>query len=210
MAYTNQTIVITGYNNKVENEGATSAGRLSATEFNTIVSAIIEAQANIQLLDQGVTSDLGNKQGILQLDNEPTQGSTKFVNSGAIYAALQAMGNSDMAIEVVSSGATTLTTSINHYYKTTSDVEEMEITLPYDSTWTSAKGLVINLKTGTLNSNGIQIACSNTGIPIQRYDGFSWEDNTAYELNFVYIGGAWCMAYGVISSTPLTPAESDE
>lgn len=43
MAYTNKTIDLTGYNSKIENEGATSSGRLSATEYNSVVSALIEA-----------------------------------------------------------------------------------------------------------------------------------------------------------------------
>ncbi len=100
MAYTNKTVDLTGYNTKVENEGATSAGRLSATEFNTLINAIIEAQNNITLMDTGVTADLGGKQALLQLDEVPTQGSTKYLNSGAIYAALQE-GGGDMAIETM-------------------------------------------------------------------------------------------------------------
>lgn len=205
MAYTNKTIDLTGYNSKIENEGATSGGRLSATEYNTVVSALIEAQNNIQLLDQGVTIDLGGKQATLQLDQAPTSGSTKFVNSGAVYAALQA-GAGDMAIEVVSSGATTLNNLLpNHYYKTSSDVATMDIELPYDSSWTTVKGLVIYLHTGTITGS-ISIACNNSTIPIYCYDGFEWADDTAYELNFIYTGGAWYMAYGIIATAPLTPA----
>lgn len=35
---------ITGLNNKIENEGVTSQGRLSAPEFNLLVDAVIETQ----------------------------------------------------------------------------------------------------------------------------------------------------------------------
>lgn len=38
---------ITNLNNKIENEGATSQGRLSAAEFNLLVNAAIESQEKI-------------------------------------------------------------------------------------------------------------------------------------------------------------------
>lgn len=43
--------VITGLNKKVENEGATSQGRLSAAEFNLLVNAAIESQERIADLE---------------------------------------------------------------------------------------------------------------------------------------------------------------
>lgn len=41
---------ITDLNQKVENEGASSQGRLSAAEFNLLVNASIESQENIQTI----------------------------------------------------------------------------------------------------------------------------------------------------------------
>ena len=38
---------ITNLNNKIENEGATSQGRLSASEFNLLVDAVIDSQKKI-------------------------------------------------------------------------------------------------------------------------------------------------------------------
>lgn len=43
--------VITGLNQKIENEGATSQGRLSAAEFNLLVNAAIESQERIADLE---------------------------------------------------------------------------------------------------------------------------------------------------------------
>ena len=43
--------VITGLNTKIENEGATSQGRLSAAEFNLLVNAVIESQDKIAELE---------------------------------------------------------------------------------------------------------------------------------------------------------------
>ena len=43
--------VITGLNQKIENEGATSQGRLSAAEFNLLVNAAIESQEKIAELE---------------------------------------------------------------------------------------------------------------------------------------------------------------
>ena len=42
---------ISNLNNKVENEGATSRGRLSAAEFNLLVNAAIESQERIAELE---------------------------------------------------------------------------------------------------------------------------------------------------------------
>lgn len=41
---------ISGLTGKVENEGLTSKGRLSAEEFNTLVSAVIESQEGLETL----------------------------------------------------------------------------------------------------------------------------------------------------------------
>ena len=38
---------ITNLNNKIETEGATSQGRLSASEFNLLVDAVIDSQKKI-------------------------------------------------------------------------------------------------------------------------------------------------------------------
>ena len=43
--------VITGLNQKIENEGATSQGRLIAAEFNLLVNAAIESQEKIAELE---------------------------------------------------------------------------------------------------------------------------------------------------------------
>lgn len=56
MSYTTQTISLVGMDNKVENNGTTTAGRLSALELNDIIDAIIEAQDNITALDTVVSS----------------------------------------------------------------------------------------------------------------------------------------------------------
>lgn len=42
---------ISNLNNKIENEGATSRGRLSAAEFNLLVNAAIESQERIAELE---------------------------------------------------------------------------------------------------------------------------------------------------------------
>lgn len=42
---------ITSLNNKVENEGTTSRGRLSAAEFNLLVDAAIESQSRIETIE---------------------------------------------------------------------------------------------------------------------------------------------------------------
>lgn len=43
--------VINDLNQKIENEGATSQGRLSAAEFNLLVNAAIESQEKIAELE---------------------------------------------------------------------------------------------------------------------------------------------------------------
>lgn len=43
--------VINNLNQKIENEGATSQGRLSAAEFNLLVNAAIESQEKIAELE---------------------------------------------------------------------------------------------------------------------------------------------------------------
>lgn len=209
MAYTNKTIDLTGYNSKIENEGATSGGRLSATEYNTVVSALIEAQNNIQLLDQGVTIDLGGKQATLQLDQAPTSGSTNFLTSGTIYNALQAVQTTALARGAAPS---TQLVSLGTYYCYTTAVESLVITLPAIVGATDIKGAVFFFQTGTLaNGSGISITCEDTTVDILAYDGFEWADDTIYELNFIWNGTAWIMAYGIVApGSILVEEESNE
>lgn len=46
---------ISGLNTKIENDGITSQGRLSAAEFNLLVNAAIESQQRIETLEDYFT-----------------------------------------------------------------------------------------------------------------------------------------------------------
>lgn len=211
MAYTTKTIDIAGYNNKIENEGATSSGRLSATEFNNIISALIEAQNNIQLLDQGVTLDLGNKQSTLQFDSVPTNGSSNVISSGAIFTALNNIASNDLnlIVESAPSGGT-LNAAIGNYYVFTTDVTSLEVTLPAAPSYSKVKGCVFFFKTGTLSEGSGVSFTSTDNQPIVFYDGYSAEDNTVYEINAVWNGWAWILAYGIVTGLPAYPTAEDE
>lgn len=100
--YIDDAIDISGLENKTENDGTTAAGRISATEWNTLVTALETEQDNTQTLDgglknandaiaqhsaalQGIENEID---GILDTDDEPTAGSDKLVKSGGVYGAI--------------------------------------------------------------------------------------------------------------------------
>ena len=79
MNITERNYNVSTLNNRIENEGATAQGRLSAAQFNTLVNAAIEAQDNIGLLDAAIPKDLGTR-----LQNAETKFTHK-INASSIH-----------------------------------------------------------------------------------------------------------------------------
>ena len=131
-------------------------------------------------------------------DPGSTQGTTKFLREDgtwAVPAGPDISGKEDVtAIQAVASG-TTLTAAFNTYYRFDYDVGTLGITLPSVSGVTRLKGIVFSFTTGstpavTFTSTG------NVSIEYQAYYAIS--ANTKYEINAIYNGSKWIIAYATI------------
>lgn len=99
-----------------------------------------------------------------------------------------------LTIETVSSGAT-LTAALGKYYRFDYSVETLTISLPSVSGVTKIKGLMLSFTTGsspaiTINANG--------GAMISYFSDYAIAANKSYELNCMWNGSKWIIAYGVV------------
>ena len=90
-----------GSDNPVKSKGIKSAidavkvtvdSGLNSASVNPVQNKVITAQLNTKATTTYVDAQLATKQDALQWDTEPTENSTKSVNSGGIYAAIAAAG----------------------------------------------------------------------------------------------------------------------
>lgn len=144
----------------------------------------------------GVYAALQNVQPQITIDPTPTMASPNPVSSGGVYAALQGVGGGNMQI-VTEGSATTISPIADKYYVLTYDVETLTVNLPNLAAESSIKGFVLFFHVGTYQSITINPAAS--GQNVYYYDGFEFADDTTYEMNFVWNGSGWIVAYGIVS-----------
>lgn len=127
---------------------------------------------------------------------------TAKIQDGAITAAKISPDvplGSKMAIVTLASGTTSIIAQTDKYYVVVGTTNTLTITLPSMVGADEVKGCVVYLKTGTLaEGSGITITTANPNESVVYYDGFEWADTTTYELNCVWNGAAWVIAYGIV------------
>lgn len=101
-----------------------------------------------------------------------------------------------MQIEAVASGTTTLSAEINKYYDIAGSVGTLAVTLPQITGATTVSSLVLNFTTSSTPNVTLTAA---GGATIAYYDGYAIEASKSYELNCMWNGTKWVVAYGVIS-----------
>jgi hypothetical protein len=145
----------------------------------------------------GIYMALQGKQATLvvgtNLDNTPVSASNNPITSGGVYSAIQGLGN----MTISEQSGTTLTAALNTYYVYSSAVSTLAITLPSISSATAVSGFVVNLTTGDSISLTLTAAGGET---IKMYSGLSIAASKEYELNFIWNGSEWIVAYGEVVS----------
>ena len=91
----------------------------------------------------------------------------------------------------------TLQAEVGKYYNAEEPVENLTITLPAISDLTKTKSIMVCLTGGT--TPNVQFVSADSK-PISYYDGFNIESGVEYELNIMFTGSRWVVAYGVIAS----------
>lgn len=96
----------------------------------------------------------------------------------------------------VASGTTTLTASVGKYYVVAGTVTSLAVTLPTITDNTTVKSFMILFTTGSSFSSFFLTPPS--GVSIQYYADYEIEPSKTYELNCLYNGTKWIIAYGVL------------
>lgn len=117
-------------------------------------------------------------------------------NNDAGYISASDIANKEDKMEIVEvpSGSTTLTAEIGKYYVFAGTVGTMAITLPTPTDTTKVKSIGFYMTTGA-NTN---VTFSNGGTTVKKYDGFVIDSNKTVEVNGLFNGSNWVMAYAVI------------
>lgn len=98
-----------------------------------------------------------------------------------------------VVIEVVS--GETLSALVNRYYRFDSPVNTLAVTLPTIPAEENPrlKSLVLSFTTGDAPS--VEISAD---ADVDYFSGYSIDANTSYELNIMFNGSKWVVAYGVV------------
>lgn len=119
----------------------------------------------------------------------------------ALIAAIDTSGSVDVsgkedALVIEAASGTTLTASAGKYYKFSSDVVTLAITLPtMETNVTKPVGLMLSFTTGASPAVTISSASSQT---IEYFVDYAIEASKSYELNCMWNGTKWIIAYGTI------------
>lgn len=106
----------------------------------------------------------------------------------------QIMSKQD-SLKIVSASGTTLSAELNKYYRFDSAVNSLTVTLPKITNGSYTSGVILNFTTG--ESPAVTISATD-GKEVSYFDGYEIAANTSYELNIMYNGQKWIVAYGTI------------
>ena len=101
-----------------------------------------------------------------------------------------------MAIVADATGPAALAAQIGKYHRLDTAVGTLAITLPAVSDTGFLQSLIISLATGANPAVTFASADSKT---IEYFDGFQIEANKSYEINCLFNGAKWIVAYGIIA-----------
>ena len=120
-----------------------------------------------------------------------------FVGTEAEFnAAIAGLSPDDNNVPVVAAEGTRLIAETGRYYHFGTDLSQLEIILPAMTDNSKLYSLVVAFTTASsVSSFTISSADSK---PISYYSGYNIEEETSYELNIMYNGSKWVVAYGII------------
>ena len=105
-------------------------------------------------------------------------------------------------IVVVPTNATTLTASVDNYYRFDYLVSDMTVTLTTPTNNTKLQSVILYLTTDSTVTTFDFVSSDN--VPVAFFDGYQIDPDTTYEINCLYNGNSWIVAYGIVQ-LPVTP-----
>lgn len=118
-----------------------------------------------------------------------------LINAAGGGGSVDVSGKENSLVIETFSG-TTLTAAAGKYYRATANVGTLAITLPTMATnVTKPQGMIISFTTGSSPAVTISSAGSQT---INYFSDYAIEASKSYELNCMWNGTKWIIAYGTI------------
>ena len=147
----------------------------------------------MELADYATTSSvyyaLQSKQDRLTAGN-----GISITDSNVISVNHQDLSHKQDRVSIVDASGATLNAEANKYYIFSGIVNTLNVILPsIDSSFIHS--LVLSFTTGSTPAVTIS---SSDNLPIAYFDGYSIEADTTYELNIMYNGSKWIVAYAVV------------
>lgn len=132
-------------------------------------------------------------QGDLKISGDVTKNEFDVLET-TVETLNQGLGDKEdrVPIEIVS--GETLAAKAGRYYRFDEAVNTLAITLPNVEDTTRVKVLELFFTTG----NSPQITINGNGAGVKYFSGFAIEPNTTYELNIMFNGNEWIVAYGTV------------
>ena len=125
----------------------------------------------------------------------PTK-TSDLTNDSGFLTQHQDISGKENVMSVVAASGTTLSPFGGIYYRFDSAVGTLAITLPQINDTTRLHTIVLSFTTGS--SPNVTFTTVD-GKAISYFDGFSIDANTSYEINAIFNGVKWIVAYGIIS-----------
>ena len=95
--------------------------------------------------------------------------------------------------EIIAANGEILNPETDRYYRFDNPVNNLSVVLPSISSLDSLKSIVLSFTTG--DSPQVTITAD---VDIDYFSGYSIEANTSYELNIMFNGSKWIIAYGEV------------
>ena len=162
--------------------GSEAAFVLSNCENRIDCRGGISGETHKYSLDSSCVVNVLNKKG----NQYPDDDKFVFLSSGS--------GNT---ITITSASGTTLTADLNKYYKYSSAVNTLAVTLPAMESAMSIRGVCLSFTTGATPDITFTAADNK---PIAYFDSYptNWDMNSEYEINCMYNGTKWIIAAALI------------
>lgn len=164
------------------------------------VKAAIPTKVSDLNNDSGFTANTGTITGITM--NGSSKGTSGVVNLGTVLTAHQDISGKEDIISIVSNPANSLVVNTNTFYRWDQALNTLVVDLPNMTNVTRVCTVVMNFITG----NSPSITIRSTWNYISYIEGYSIEPNKVYELNIIWSGFAWIVAYGLIDMNIVSPS----
>ena len=135
--------------------------------------------------------------GTITLPNYPTVPTTvsSFTNDAGYLTSHQSLAGYAHDTAIVAQSSSNFTAEINKYYDFASAVGTMTVTLPSISNTGYTQGFIMHFTTGSSPALTFTSADSKA---IEYYADYSIEASTTYEINCLFNGTKWTVAYAKI------------